>query len=95
MKEIKRQGHSLPLNEVLPESSESKEKRIRLLQPMYMRSDIYHSKSVANIEYLEDELLRFPKGKNDDVADCMAYAVRASFPPRQKEKEENSRGFLY
>jgi predicted phage terminase large subunit-like protein len=67
MKEIKRRGRSLPLNEVLPESDESKEKRLRLLQPMYMRSDIFHSKSVPNIEYLEDELLRFPKGKNDDV----------------------------
>jgi predicted phage terminase large subunit-like protein len=95
MKEIKRRGHSLPLNEVMPESDESKEKRIRLLQPMYMRSDIFHSKAVANIEYLEDELLRFPKGKNDDVADAMAYAVRASFPPRMKEKSENNRSFLY
>jgi phage terminase large subunit-like protein len=62
---------------------------------MYMRSDIFHSKSVPNIEYLEDELLRFPKGKNDDVADAMAYAVRASFPPRQKEKEGKNKSYLY
>lgn len=95
MKEIKRRGRSLPLNEVLPESDESKEKRIRLLQPMYMRSDIFHSKSVPNIEYLEDELLRFPKGKNDDTADAMAYAVRASFPPRQKDKEGKNKSYLY
>ena len=95
MKEIKKRGHSLPLNEVLPESSESKEKRIRLLQPIYMRSDIFHSKTVADIEYLEDELLRFPKGKNDDLIDSLSYAVRASFPPRQKDKSETSRGFLY
>lgn len=67
MKEVKKRGRSLPLNEVMPETSESKEKRIRLLQPIYMRSDIYHSKTVADIEYLEDELLRFPKGKNDDL----------------------------
>jgi predicted phage terminase large subunit-like protein len=95
MKEIKRRGHSLPLNEVLPESDESKEKRIRLLQPMYMRSDILHSKSVADIEYLEDELLRFPKGKHDDLIDSLSYCVRASFPPRQKDKSEHSKGFLY
>lgn len=95
MKEIKRRGRTLPLNEVLPESDESKEKRIRLLQPMYMRGDILHSNSVANIEYLEDELLRFPKGKNDDVIDALAYAVRASFPPKAKEKSEKSRAFLY
>lgn len=94
-KEIKRRGRSLPLNEVLPESDESKEKRIRLLQPIYMRSDIYHSRLVADIEYLEDELLRFPKGKHDDLIDALSYAVRASFPPRQKEKSEHSKGFLY
>jgi predicted phage terminase large subunit-like protein len=95
MKEIKRRGRTLPLNEVLPESDESKEKRIRLLQPMYMRSDVFHSETVPGIEYLEDELLRFPKGKNDDCADAMAYAVRASFPPRAKERGDKPRGFLY
>jgi predicted phage terminase large subunit-like protein len=95
MKEIKRRGHSLPLNEVMPESDESKEKRIRLLQPIYMRNDIFHSDGVANIEYLEDELLRFPKGKHDDIIDSLAYAVRSSFPPKQKEKSDHNRGFLY
>jgi len=95
MKEIKRRGHTLPLNEVMPESDESKEKRIRLLQPIYMRSDIFHSEGVANIEYLEDELLRFPKGKHDDTIDCLAYCVRSSFPPKQKEKSDHNRGFLY
>jgi predicted phage terminase large subunit-like protein len=95
MKEVKKRGRTLPLNEVLPESSESKEKRIRSLKPIYMRNDIFHSQSVANIEYLEDELLRFPKGKNDDIADALAYAVRASFPPRMKEKDEFHRSFLY
>jgi predicted phage terminase large subunit-like protein len=94
-KEIKRRGRSLPLNEVLPETSESKEKRIRLLQPMYMRNDIFHSQSVADIEYLEDELLRFPRGKHDDLIDALSYAVRASFPPRAKEKGDTSRAFLY
>jgi predicted phage terminase large subunit-like protein len=95
MKEVKRRGKTLPLMEVLPESDESKEKRIRLLQPIYMRSDIFHSKSVADIEYLEDELLRFPKGKHDDLIDSLSYAVRASFPPKRKERESGSKGFLY
>jgi predicted phage terminase large subunit-like protein len=95
LKEVKRRGRSLPLNEVMPESDESKEKRIRLLQPMYMRGDVFHSKGVANIEYLEDELLRFPKGKHDDLADALAYAVRTSFKPKAKEKSDKNRGFLY
>ena len=95
MKEVKKRGRTLPLNEVLPETSESKEKRIRSLQPMYMRSDVFHSVGVANIEYLEDELLRFPKGKNDDIIDSLAYAIRASFPARMKEKEDHRRAFLY
>jgi len=95
LKEVKRRHRSLPLNEVMPESDESKEKRIRLLQPMYMRGDIFHSEGVANIEYLEDELLRFPKGKHDDVADALAYAVRTSFRPKSKNKGDKQRGFLY
>jgi predicted phage terminase large subunit-like protein len=90
----RRQVH-LPINEVMPESSESKEKRIRSLQPYYMRGNILHSRGVANIEYLEDELLRFPKGRNDDTIDALTYAVQSAYPPRKKEKSEVGRKYLY
>lgn len=93
--EMRNRGVRLPIEEVIPESSETKEKRIRSLQPYYMRGNIYHSKGVAYIDYLEDELLRFPKGKNDDIADALAYAVAKSFPPRKRRKEERKYRWLY
>ena len=92
--EIKRRGVRLPIREVLPEGHESKEKRIRSLQPHYMRGNILHSRGVAYIDYLEDELIRFPKGKNDDIIDALAYAVSISFPPRKKERSEGTK-YLY
>jgi predicted phage terminase large subunit-like protein len=98
MEEAKRQHRYLPIQEISPESNESKEKRIRSLQPLYMRGDILHSNSVANIEYLEDELLRFPSGKFDDCADCLAYAVSVSHPPRRSYDDDDSekkRHYLY
>jgi predicted phage terminase large subunit-like protein len=93
--ETRRRGVKLPIEEVLPEASESKEKRIRSLQPYYMRGNILHSRGVAYIEYLEDELLRFPKGKNDDTVDALAYAVSISYPPRKKERESTGTKYLY
>lgn len=93
--ETRKRGVRLPLTEVMPESNESKEKRIRSLQPYYMRGNIYHSRNVAQIEYLEDELIRFPKGKNDDIVDALAYAVSICYPPRKKEKSNTKKRYLY
>jgi predicted phage terminase large subunit-like protein len=93
--EMKKRNLSLPIEEVVPESGESKEKRIRSLQPYYMRGNIYHSQHVANIDYVEDELLRFPKGKNDDTIDALAYAVQKSFPPRKRKKQNVKYKWLY
>lgn len=95
MDETKKRGARLPIIEVKPESNESKEKRIRSLQPYYMRGNIYHNRSLAQIEYLEDELIRFPKGKNDDIVDALAYAVSISYPPKNKEKSSSKKRYLY
>jgi phage terminase large subunit-like protein len=46
-----------------------KEVRIRGLVPRYSVGKIYHIESPD----LEKELLAFPKGANDDVADAEAY----------------------
>ena len=94
--EMKNRRIKLPFEEVVPDSRESKEKRIRSLQPYYMRGNIYHSKGVAYMDYLEDELLRFPKGKNDDTIDALAYAVSKSFAPRnRRHREHGSYHWLY
>lgn len=52
-----------------------KEARIRsILQPLYASGQIYHSDTI-NIHLLEEELLKFPKWKHDDMIDALASAV--------------------
>lgn len=48
-----------------------KETRIRSLIPRYEQGKIFHIE--GRCQDLESELLRFPKGKNDDIADSAAY----------------------
>lgn len=95
--EAKKRKVSLPIHEVRPESGEGKEKRIRSLQPYYMRGNMYHNSNIDFIDYLEDELTRFPKGKHDDLVDALAYVVAAAYPPRMKgrSKEKRKNRYLY
>lgn len=62
-----------------------KEIRIRGLIPRYESGSIFH---ITNETYdLEEELARFPKGKNDDVADATAYQLQIAAPPEENEDE--------
>jgi hypothetical protein len=49
----------------------NKELRIRGLLPRYEAGKIFHLN--GECEALEEEQLRFPKGKNDDLVDALAY----------------------
>jgi len=48
----------------------NKEQRIRGLQPQYASGKVLHNRDLVYNIYLEDELLRFPRGKHDDT--CLA-----------------------
>ena len=61
----------------------SKELRIRALLPRYLNSAINHLEG-ACVD-LEEELLRFPKGVHDDVADATAAMVDFAMPPNHDE----------
>jgi predicted phage terminase large subunit-like protein len=93
--ECRKRGHYLPMTEIRPESQESKEQRIRGLQPYYARGDVFHPTHVPNIDYFEDELLRFPRGKNDDTIDALAYFPQLAFTPKKKKERESSHHYLY
>lgn len=75
----------------LAHAKESKVHRIKsFLQPQYRAGAIKHS---AMMKPLEDQLLRFPKGK-DDVADVAAMAIEiAQAPVRRKPKEQPPKTF--
>jgi phage terminase large subunit-like protein len=56
-----------------------KETRIRSLIPRYSNGDVFHI--TGECQDLEDELLRFPKSKHDDVMDSLAYGSQICEKP--------------
>jgi hypothetical protein len=66
----------------LPHAAESKQDRIKgTLQPLYKAGAIFHSSEMGP---LEDQLRRFPKGK-DDVADVASMTQEITIIPGHKK----------
>lgn len=84
----------LPLREVKPQAR-NKDQRIRGLQPLYANKKMYHNKSVNNNMHLEDELLRFPRGKHDDVIDALSYGLDFWYPGKRKVSRRSKHKYLY
>ena len=91
--EAARRGRYLPVEEVSP-GVRSKDQRIRGLQPLYAAGKVFHSKVMANLTYLEDELIRFPRGQHDDVIDALSYSLALYNKPREKKGYLSNR-YLY
>ena len=70
-----------------------KETRIRGLIPRYANGDIYHIEGECSA--LEDELLRFPKSKHDDVMDSLAYASQICQKPYDTSKFRQEDEVIY
>lgn len=66
----------LPIRE-LEHRGRKKEVRIRGLIPRYENKTIWHMDSPV----LEEQLIRFPQGQHDDVADALAYGLDMCFKP--------------
>ena len=86
--EMKRRNHIIPITE-LKHNDRSKDERIRGLEPRYEMGSVFHSKELQYNDYLEDELRRFPRGKNDDLIDALASGLEISYPPKVKERKQN------
>jgi len=63
---------------------ESKEERIRGLAPMYEFGHFYHVAECPQLEEYEDELLKFPRGRNDDIIDSVSMVLPIANPPQVK-----------
>jgi len=81
--EMKKRNIYLPLREVKPQLR-TKDNRIRGLQPLYANGKILHNKDLVYNDYLEDELIRFPRGRYDDVVDALSYAKDLVTTPKRK-----------
>lgn len=80
--ECRKRNKFLPII-ALATQDRSKELRIRALLPRYLNHAIFHLEGAA-ID-LEEQLLRFPKGVHDDVADATAGQVDMAQPPNTDE----------
>ena len=83
--EMKKRNTFFTLTE-LKHKQQEKNLRIRGLIPRYSSGGIYHIENECGD--LEGELLRFPKGVNDDVADSLAYQLQIAEAPGIQDREE-------
>lgn len=85
--QMKKRNEFIPLKE-LKHSDMSKDERIRALQPRYETGTVFHPQreEMPLVEYLEDELQRFPRSQNDDLVDSLASQLELAFPRKQKEE---------
>ena len=87
--EMRKRDVYLPLKEVKPQLR-SKDERIRGLQPLYANGIIYHNKDLVYNEYLEDELMRYPRARHDDIMDALSYAKDLVNKPRRKRSSHHN-----
>jgi predicted phage terminase large subunit-like protein len=97
--EMRKRNRFLPIKEIKHGGmhSDSKEERIKSLQPRYEQKLVKHPErqSVPLVEYLEDELSRFPKGQNDDIIDSLAQVNQIAFPRKIKEQRKQYQNSVY
>jgi len=82
-------GWWLPLKELKRKSTQSKDQRIRGLQPFYEFGHVFHLKNCPGIDELEYQLIHFPKGRKDDIIDALADVLEIGYPPDNR-KARNS-----
>jgi hypothetical protein len=84
--EENRRNKYLPLFEIKSRADIKKEMRIRsVLQPRFERGKIFIRREDFD---LEDEILKFPRAKHDDMIDAMTDMDEISFLPDPPEKKD-------
>lgn len=80
--EMKRRNQFLPVTGIKPPTDKTKEMRVLAMVPQFEWGRIYLNKGLNDLEL---ELLMFPRGAHDDLADSLAYISSIAFSP-QAEK---------
>lgn len=65
----------------------AKTARIETLAPKYEFRHVFHIRECPQIKELEDELIRFPKAKNDDVSDAFATVLEVASAPLNNQRQ--------
>lgn len=74
---MRERGVFFPITELKRNTNESKEFRIKALEPFYRDGLVFHAPWMKS---LEQELLQFPKGKHDDEIDALASQLDLLVP---------------
>jgi predicted phage terminase large subunit-like protein len=91
--EMQKRGVYLPIHEIKYHET-TKDQRIQGLQPIYMNKKVWHPKGVFLVPYMEEELLKFPRGKHDDQIDGLSMTLDYLVAPREKKTHKKQR-YLY
>jgi predicted phage terminase large subunit-like protein len=81
---MRERGVYFPITELRRNTNESKEFRIKALEPFYRDGLVYHAPWMKS---LETELLQFPKGKHDDEIDSLASQLDLLVPGDSQASE--------
>lgn len=76
---MRRRGVHFPITELKRNTNETKEFRIKALEPFYREGKVFHAGWMKDRE-LEEELQTFPKGKHDDLIDAGASMLELLVP---------------
>jgi len=82
--EMKKRDKYIVIKELKPSRITTKEMRIMALQPRFELGTIFIKK---NHTELEDELLRFPRGRHDDLVDALSYCLEMIAPAQEKPQQ--------
>jgi predicted phage terminase large subunit-like protein len=74
---MRQRGVHFPITELKRNTNESKEFRIKAMEPFYREGKVFHASWMKG---LEEELLTFPKGKHDDEIDALASQLDLLVP---------------
>lgn len=74
---MRTRGVYFPITELRRSTNESKEFRIKALEPFYREGKIFHAPWMKSLEL---ELVSFPKGKHDDEIDALASQLELLVP---------------
>lgn len=71
--EMRKRGKFFIVQEVKPDTNETKVARIRGLIPHYSNRRVFHAPGLYS---LEEQLMEFPRGQHDDIIDALSYQVK-------------------
>jgi predicted phage terminase large subunit-like protein len=99
--EMRRRNFFLPIVEL--KADRAKSERIEGLIPRYANGTIYHLQQCPYRAEMEDQLMRYPIAKHDDIIDALAYGLQIAHQSRKPtigrhrdpEDDEQRHRYLY